>query len=303
MLFLFACWMPSADEGNDEEEEEDCFFACDSGDADADTDTDTDADGDADADRDDFVDTEEVYEADDSCLGDDPAEPKSSRQVEGDVMLEVVDFQQDDPVPEATVEVWFEERSGSPELEGQADGSGELELPLETCVPLVFRTSTPADREAAVPTTTYAVLAYDNWAIEVSSVSEATATIIPAIVGVNWDGDRAMVAGAVLDCDDEPVAHAQVFIHDGDGNAPSDVSIFYFDDNAFPTTPEAQPDTNRDNGLWTAINLPEGDWQADAYGYDGEDYVLLVSTALSAEAGGMTIVSHAMAGPYPASCL
>lgn len=317
-MLLLACVSPSSERA-EEDDEKDCFFACDSGDSDADTDSDsdsdtdadadsdTDSDADADADRDDFIHTEEVYEADDSCVGDDPPEPRPSRQVEAEVLVAVLDFQTEEEVPEATVEVWYDEMTGSPEVEGQAGGRGLLELPLETCVPAIFHTSTPADWEETVPTTAYTVVPYDAAELEIWAVSVATATIIPAIIGVEWDRDKAMAAGSVVDCDGEPVGHAQVFVHDGAGNAPSGMSVHYFDGNNLPTTEGNQPDTNPENGLWTAVNLPEGEWQADVYGYDGGDYVLLSSLVVSAEAGGFGIVRHTIGNfdgvSYPAACV
>ncbi|MSQ03822.1 MAG: hypothetical protein EXR71_18365 [Myxococcales bacterium] len=283
LILLFAACVP---EINDDASDT-CVLTCEG-----------DADSDADADPgrrfDHFVFTTEAYVGDDSCAGDDPVEPDAACREVVTVTGGVVDFQTEDEVAEAAVEWWIDDDpTGSVDVEAATGRSGQFELSTFACQPMSIITSTLPEWEATVDTLqqhrVYAWESDGEVLADAFSVSEVTTRLLPGILGVEWDRDSAMVLGTVLDCGGEPVEHAQVFVHDDRGDGAPDAEVYYFDDYSFPATRDEQPDAS-DNGQWLALNLPDGEWTADAWGWDGSDYVRLGSTPLLAREGAVTLI-------------
>ncbi|MFZ5476080.1 MAG: hypothetical protein ACOZNI_04840 [Myxococcota bacterium] len=291
--------------------------ACPSGDGNEDTDKtgDTDTDTQTGDERafTDFVDVETNYVAGDtSCyagtLGTETPDPTCVTEAEVSGVVE--DFQEGEGVPDITVQVWNDDDiSGSASATTQADESGNFSTTIPVCQPFGYGTSTPPEWEETKDT--YEVHQIYGPGVDdvvFNSVSFATSRLIPGLIGVEWDESTGIIAGAVYDCNEDPVQYAQVFFHDGSGAVPSVGDVFYFSitgDTELPTSRENQAYTNT-NGLWVAVNVPAGDWQVEAYGWDGSQHVMLGATQLTIKAGSVNIsniymgISDGLS--YPDSC-
>lgn len=259
----------------------------------------------------DFVDTTAVYTGDTTCftgtLASETA-PEATCQVTTTVNGIATNFNEDMEGPEvydATISLWStDDITGSPTDVVVADpDTGEFTADLLSCSPFGYGVTTPYGY--TVPTyEIHQVLGYGETSVEVNSVSDGTSTLIPSLIGVDWDVTTGIIAGAAYDCNEDPIMNAQVFLHDADGNVPATGDVFYFD-SGLPTDRERRNSTN-DDGLWVAINVPAGTWIVELYGYDGADYVMLGSTSIQISAGSVNI-SNIYTGVsdgihYPSNC-
>lgn len=227
----------------------------------------------------------------------------------------IEDFESEDPVPDATVQLWLADSiSGAVDETTVSDGDGTFVFEeTQSCRPFAYGTSTPIKWEATKDTyEVHQVFGYaESGASDeiFNSVSDATSKIIPALIGVEWDQSTGIIAGTAYDCDVNPVEYAQVFIHDGNGGIPATGDVFYFSESggtSLPTSLDAQPHSNT-NGLWVAVNVPTGTWTAEMWGWDGAAHVLMGATVLEISAGSINI-SNIYTGIsdgvwYPDSCL
>jgi hypothetical protein len=223
----------------------------------------------------------------------------------------VQDFQTEESVYNASVDFWFgDDISAASDLQPSVDpNTGAFTAEVPVCQPIGYRTSDPYGD--TVPT--YEV--HQVWGYQadgtldetVNSVSEATASLIPAIIGIDWDRTTGIIAGTVYDCNEKGVENAQVWFHNVDDDAPPAVGeIFYFDSNDLPAPQDVESDTNT-NGLWVAVNVPVGTWTVEAEGWNGTSYDLLGGTTLTIEEGSVNIsnihIGHGDGVAYPSECL
>jgi hypothetical protein len=222
---------------------------------------------------------------------------------------QVLDFQEDTPVPDATLTLWYNDTvAGDPDTSGLSNTNGEVAVTLPTCQPFTYKTATNPDLEQTVDTfEAHQIFGPDvDGTVDATynSVSDATYKIIPSLLGVSVDPDKGVIAGTAFDCNDAEIEHAQVVVKDAAGNIPESLVVKYFQDK-FPN--RDQPDTSPD-GLWTAINVPEGDWTVEMYVADGAGgHTLVGSTVLTVYANSINI-SNIYTGfsngvKYPAECL
>lgn len=184
----------------------------------------------------------------------------------------VNDFETGDPVGDATVELWWgnDPTVGLADYEVMSNSSGELDTTWYTCTPIAYRVSTDPDQELTVDTyEVNQVTPYTEGTseLEFNSVSTTTYAIIPSLLGVSPDGDKGIIAGTAYDCGGVAIEGAQVVVRDpATGEIPESLVVKYFVDE-FPN--RDQPYTSID-GLWVAINIPEGTWDVEMYVYDAE---------------------------------
>jgi hypothetical protein len=267
----------------------------------------------------DFVNVQTDWTGDTTCFDgtnfvDQVADP--SCQVEIELDGQVSDFQTDDDVPDATVQVWSaDDITGGSPFVTQADADGRFSATATACTPFAYGITTPPEWEETVDTyEVHQVYGYEDDGVvgaTFNSVSQATSQLIPALIGVSWDETTAIIAGTAYDCNEEPIQYAQVFLRDAAGNPPATGDVFYFSESggtSLPTDKASQPHTNT-NGLWVAINVPAGTWTVEMWGWDSAAaaHVKLGATELQVEAGGVTI-SNIYTGDddgiyLPASCL
>ncbi len=260
-----------------------------------------------------FVNTQTVYTGDTTCFGTTPGEPDPAKQISVTYNGEVHDFQSEDEVPEADVKFWHgDDISTTPDAELVADSNGAFTTTVPMCTPIGYGTFTDPLLELTVDTyEVHQVYPYEEDGVVdgewVNSVSVVTSKLIPGIIGIEWDVTTGIIAGTAYDCNEDPIGHAQVYIHDASGNAPATGEVFFFDSNDLPTEKADQPDTNENNGLWVAVNVPVGTWTVEMWVWNGTEHQMMGSTQLNIKAGSVNI-SNIFTGDddgvsYPDSCL
>lgn len=182
----------------------------------------------------------------------------------------VYDFEDGYGVSSATVDFWWtnDPTGGGADYQINTDGDGYFETQFKTCTPVAYRVGTDPDLEATVDT--YELNQVEPYTegqlpLELNSVSSTTYALIPNLLGVSPDGDKGVIAGTAYDCGGEPVEGAQIVVRDAEtGEIPESLVVKYFV-SEFPN--RDQPYTSPD-GLWVAINIPEGTWVVEMYIYD-----------------------------------
>jgi len=230
----------------------------------------------------------------------------------------ITDFQEDEPVSEATVKLWpNDDITTAAASEATAGGEGTVSVTIDSCSPFGYGTFTPPEWEETVDTyEVHSVYDFEPTGAtsEVfNSVSVTTSVLIPSLIGLNWDTNTGIIAGTAYDCGENGITNAQVFIKDAvTGAIPESpdpaypFGVFYFTDNDLPTRNEAQPWTSV-NGLWTAVNLPSGTFLIEMWVHDGTAHKMLGSTVLTVNPGSVNISNIFTGRPdgiyYPAACL
>jgi hypothetical protein len=221
----------------------------------------------------------------------------------------VEDFEDNFGVNEAEVEIWYGDTfSGTPDVTGSSDSAGYVDLEVPTCQALAYMTSTDPLEERTVDTQeAHQIYGYveEGTLLEddLNSVAQSTYTLIPSLLGVSLDDDKSVIAGTAYDCNGDPIQNAQVVVVDSAGDFPESLVTNYFIEE-WPV--REQPATSED-GLWVAMNVPEGAWTVQLWALIGGVEVLLGATELESFAGGINI-SNIYTGYgdgvyYPESCL
>jgi hypothetical protein len=228
----------------------------------------------------------------------------------------VEDFEEDTPVSSATVAVWTDDVvDGQPDTTATSDNNGNVTFDGPSCSSTAYRVTTDGG-PTATKTTFKAHQIYPaptgNTIEDATfvSVSDVTYQLIPGILGVSVDPDKAIIAGTAYDCgrdaaqndDDNKITGAQVIVYDEDGNIPDTLQVNYFTEN-FPDRDQEQ--TSAD-GLWVASNVPPGNLRVELWASVGGELTLLGATELVSEADSINI-GNIYAGygdgvKYPATC-
>ena len=207
---------------------------------------------------------------------------------------QVLDFQEDDPVDEATVEFfWADAIFGAPDETVTADANGMFNVEMNTCEPFTYRVTTDSILDQTKTTIESHDVLPNKGAInpvshEVNSVSSVTYALIPTLLGVSPDVTKGIVAGRAYDCEGNNIEGLQVVIDDGNGSIPADVVAKYFIDD-FPNRNQAY--TSAD-GLWILMDVPTGDWIVKGYVADGlGGHTMIARTELKVLADSINISS------------
>ena len=217
-----------------------------------------------------------------------------------------VDFETDEPVPDATIELYSANTVyGAPDGTYTSDGAGALTATVPTCSPYSYRVSTDPDIGLTkVTIKANQIEGADASTAEFTSVSLDTYNVIPALLGVSPDIDKGIVAGTAYDCAGEKLEFSQIIVTDADGNIPDSLVVRYFIDD-FPS--RLQEWTSED-GLFVAINVPEGDWFVKMYVSDGAGgHVQMAESPVKVFADSINISSvYTSLGDgiaYPSNCI
>ena len=218
----------------------------------------------------------------------------------------VIDFETDEPVEEATAELFYGNTVyGAPDNIYTSDGAGNFTGEVPVCVPYAYRVSTDPDIGLTKVTIESSQIEGANaTSADYNSVSLDTYNVIPALLGISPDIDKGIAAGTAYDCEGNPLEFAQVVVTDADGNIPDSQVVRYFVEN-FPS--RTQEWTSED-GLFIAINIPEGDWIINMYVSDGAGgHLLMAQSPVKVFADSINISSvYTSFGDgvrYPDSCL
>ncbi len=221
----------------------------------------------------------------------------------------VEDFEDEIGVNEVELEVWFGDAfTGTADATTESNSAGDVTIELPTCTALAYKTSTPPDEERTVDTyEAHQIYGFVDEGLALTdnfnSVSQATYMLIPSLLGVSMDDDKSVIAGTAYGCDGEPLQNAQVVVVDASGAIPDTLVVNYFED-SWPV--RDQPHTSED-GLWVAMNVPEGAWTVQLWALVGGEVVLLGATELTTFAASINI-SNIYTGYgdgvyFPDSCL
>ena len=243
----------------------------------------------------DFINVTDEPDGDLSCFtGSLGTESAASGCVESKTMSgNVIDFQTDNPVDEAKLELFLADGIfGAPDHTLTSDPNGLVSVGMNTCEPFTYRVSSdPLLDETKVTIESHDVMPWGPVATishEMNSVSSTTYALIPSLLGVAPDVSKGIVAGSLYDCDGDPVEGGQVVIKDSAGNIPADVLVRYFVDD-FPN--RNQPHTSED-GLWILMDVPVGQWTVEAYVADGTGgHTNIAQTSLDVYADSINISS------------
>ncbi len=219
----------------------------------------------------------------------------------GDLTVEAVveDFQEDTLEPDRTVDLWFQDAIGAtPDQTVVSDVNGAVSLAGKSCQMMVYR----VDGDPAQAKRTYKM--HHSYSPEEDgivddalfvSVSDVTYKLIPSLLGLTVDQDKAIIAGTAYDImrdaglpsdiDDGKIEGAQVIVYDESGKVPDTVSIHYFTE-AFPDRDQLW---TSEDGLWIAANVPAGILRVELYGVVGGELKLLGATVVDSEADSINI--------------
>lgn len=251
--------------------------------------------------------------ADLSCwtLGEDmlSVTPDPSCVTEVPVNGQVIDFESDDPVQDAKVELFLNDLvEGTADEEQISDSSGNLTFSsAPTCTPISYRVSTDPDLEET-KITIEAHEVYDfgeSITAEFNSVSYATFNIIPSLLGVSVEPGKGIVAGGAYDCNGDPIEGVQAIARSVDDENG------YFEDQVVKYFVKNFPNRNQlytsEDGLWVIVNIPPSDAIVELWVTDGAGgHQMIGSTKLLVEADSINISSGYYGYTeqlYPASCL
>ncbi len=231
----------------------------------------------------------------------------------------VEDFEKDTPVDQATVTFWDDDVfDTSPDDVQESDVNGFVYTTKSACKPLTYRVTT--DPVLAETKTTFeahqifgAPPGPDIGDAEFLSVSSTTYQLIPTLLGVTVDPDKAIVAGTAFDVlrdgglqsDDDTgkIAGAQVIVYDENGNIPESLVVNYF----LEDFPHRDQKYTSPDGLWVASNVPPGKLRVELWGNLNGALTLLGATLVHSEANSIN-VSNIYSGfgegvKYPNTCL
>lgn len=222
---------------------------------------------------------------------------------------EVIDFESDDPVYEANVELFFgDEITDSPDDVQVSDSTGKVTFDsAPTCTPISYRVSTdPALEETKVTIEAHEIYGYgETINAEFNSVSYATFNIIPSLLGVSVIPGQGIVAGGAYDCNGDPIEGVQAIARsvDDENGYFEDQVVKYFVKN-FPNRNQLH---TSDDGLWVIVNVPPSEALIELWVSDGAGgHTMIGTTELLVEADSINISSgyYGYTGNlYPTSCL
>lgn len=239
----------------------------------------------------------------------------AAKQVTAAMTGTVEDFETEDEVEEATVEIFHNnDPTGTPDQVLASDGDGNFSGQWPVCAPVAYSTFTdPALEETKVTFQVNEIYGYSEdkktGSVQpvdatLNSVSSSTYQVIPSLLGVSPDPDKGIVAGTVYDLSGDPVYGAQVVAVDASGNIPDSLVVKYFVDDF----PNREQEWTSADGLFVMVNVPTGNWTLEAYVSDGAGgHLLMGATNVNVIADSINIssvyIGYGDGISYPSSCL
>jgi hypothetical protein len=215
-------------------------------------------------------------------LSDSPADAACQSDVTLDAT--VVDYQEQEPVADVTLSLFGSDdpdASGGDELTSDADGAAEATV--QACTPFAYK----ASRADAMDTYGPHVVVGHETPIEKNfqSVSNGSRSIIELGLQIEISDGNGAVVGLVRGCDEEPLLGAQVIVRDADCQVPASWVPGYFSNQI----PDAFRAETSDDGVWAGMDVPPGEYVAEAYINTGDGLVLLASAPVQVRADSVTV--------------
>jgi hypothetical protein len=222
------------------------------------------------------LDVAEVVTGNFACVGVDRGDLIVGET--GEVTLFVEDFQDDDAVVEAHVEIWSnnDPSTGTFDYEAVSDFSGELVVPeghIRSCTPFAARNFTIRDPQETYQTyqINFVVSGEPPWRETITSVSYATYQLVSLSLGVEAENEKGIAAGRFKDCDGLGIGNAETEVGrlntaTGEFTPAPGYSTRYFNE-------KEDPDIDQNHlaegaGLYGALNVPPEStpWDVIAWG-------------------------------------
>ncbi len=231
------------------------------------------------------------------CLGvhADPAAPTTPTPV----ALTVLDFEHSTPVMGATVEVYLSLEhinammpDATSTAATDANGNAMIVVPPGS-YRVIFRT-------VGAPSTIETLefnRAYNDGARV--SVSEATKSEIPALLNLQPDDTKGVVAGSQRDCVEAELGGVTMSLTSDGGDYDSTMNVFYFQDFGTSRVPALAQHWTSGDGAFAGLNVPPGNATLIAAGrFDAAGPLLKLGTAVvPVRAGSITVVQLEPRGP------
>lgn len=183
----------------------------------------------------------------------------------------VEDFQDEDPVAAARVQIWPGNDPADAdatvwELESPfTDGDGQFQVPegiISACSPFAARVWTEFDPQLTYQTYQVGIIVAGEapFSATFNSVSYATYNLLPLTVGVEPQPGKGIAAGRMTDCNGDPIANAEASVgvvdwDSGSITAPEgEYAMRYFVDE----DPNGSQTHISDDGLFGAMNVSPG---------------------------------------------
>jgi hypothetical protein len=239
--------------------------------------------------------------------------------VGGDLAAIVEDFEKNTPVDKALVSFWNDDVfDAEPDALVESDVNGMVYGDATSCAPLTYRVTTdPILAETKTTFEAHQIYGTPDGGGIISgsflSVSSTTYQLIPTLLGVTVDPDKAIVAGTAYDVardaglpsDDDTgkIEGAQVVVYDESGEVPASLVVNYFVEDF----PDRDQKWTSPDGLWVASNVPPGELRVELWGNLDGVRTLLGATVVHSEADSIN-VSNIYSGygngvKYPSDCL
>lgn len=203
------------------------------------------------------VDGQEVGDADWSCLNT----PSDDTATTVDITLtgQILDFQNDNQVREATVEVFPGIDIDNVLATATSDASGNYTMTLPSGHERYgFKVSEPDYMDTFLLNQDFEP-ATANQSLNISAISTGTATALPAIIGLVRTPGTGVLAGAMRDCQDREVSYAVATVSSTSGEADhlTGAVTYYVDAAAGLPVRHDQLNHTDVNGLFAVFELPE----------------------------------------------
>ncbi len=232
----------------------------------------------------------------------------------------VEDFESGDGVDKALVELWYDNLiAPTADVQSESDDAGDVSIDGPSCEPMTYRVTT--DPLLGETKTTYkAHQIYPHPGVDAESIDSAyflsvssmTYLLIPTILGVVVDEDKAIIAGTAFDVTRDPAAStdddsgkiegAQIIVYDENGDIPDSLIVNYFIED-FPDRDQLW--TSAD-GLWVASNVPPGNLTVEMWGQVDGELKILGASQITSEPSSINITNvfagYADGVKYPSSC-
>ena len=219
----------------------------------------------------------------------------------GDLSVEatVEDFQEDTLEPDRSVDLWFVDAvTATPDQSTVSDVNGAVSMAAKSCQMMVYRVDGDPSRAKRTYKGHHSYSPEADGVIDDAlfvSVSDITYKLIPSLLGLTVDVDKAIIAGTAYDImrdaglpsdvDLGKIEGAQVIVYDENGKVPDTVSIHYFTE----SFPDRDQQWTSEDGLWIAANVPPGVLRVELYGVVGGELKLLGATLVDSEADSINV--------------
>ncbi|HXU74084.1 MAG TPA: hypothetical protein VN947_32420 [Polyangia bacterium] len=231
------------------------------------------------------------------CLGGhgDPAAPTVPTPVD----ITVKDFEKSTPVMGATVEVYLsldhvnammpDATAAAPT---DADGNTTIMVPPGS-YRVIFRT---VGAPNTIETLEFNRVYNDGARV---SVSQATKSEIPALLNLQPDDTKGVVAGSQRDCLEAELGGVTVSMMSTGGAYDNSMNVFYFQDFGTSRVPALAQKWTSGDGAFAGLNVPPGNVTVTAFGKDGPSspQFRLGTGLVPVRAGSITIVQLEPLGP------